>query len=350
MKRNILPLFLKSAWKVLAGIAALLFLIVWTTGILNERVAPDSLSHEPGFPLPAGAETFRVQKQVSPSVVEIVGTVIARDRVQISSRIGASVSEVHVSAGQPVEKDQLLIRLDDREFREQIRAAEARVNLAEAEFRRQTRLFEAKATTEQQRNAAETEYHQALAILEQARIIQSYAEIRSPMAGIVSDRHIEPGDLASPGQHLSSVYNPDFMRLDIPVPVRFVDHIITGDPATVVFDHPQLRIGGVVSEIVSEINPSTRTRLVRVLLDQNDTTLFPGAFGRLQLEIDPRDDIVVPASSIYRVGQLEMAQVVRGDRVIRRLVRSGQTMGDNIEILSGLSDGETILIEPVLEK
>ena len=74
---------------------------------------------------------------------------------------------------------------------------------------------------------------------------------------------------------------------------------------------------------------------------------MPGTFGRLWIEDDAVATICVPVSAVYNVGQLEIAQVVQDNRVFRRLVKTGAVRGDQVEVLSGLDDGDKILVNPV---
>ena len=95
------------------------------------------------------------------------------------------------------------------------------------------------------------------------------------------------------------------------------------------------------------ITVSTLLRIMTALYLGNQVEVLPGTFGRVWIKDDPRLTILVPVSAVYAIGQLELVQVVRGNRIIRRLVKTGPRMGDAIEILSGLEDGDTILVDPV---
>ncbi len=340
----------KQFWKPLSAVFALMVLIVWTTGVWRDKVEPGHAAYQPGFALPADAPTYEVRKEATVRRLEVTGTVTSEDRVQISARLSAHVRDVFAGAGQSVAKDDVLIVLDDRELREQLAAAQAQLRQAETEYQRTQQLFESKAATQQALIAAESMYQSAQAQVDQVNIQLSFTEIRSPIDGMVTDRRIEAGDLAHPGQVLLAVYNPEAMRLDAPVPVRLVDRLALGDELTLELESPAARFAGEVTEIVSEIDPVSRTRLVKVRIHADEAEILPGTFGRLWVDATPQDGVMVPQSAVYRVGQLEMVQVVQGDRVIRRLVKTGPVQNDMVEVLSGLGDGEVILVNPVVEE
>ncbi len=334
-------------WKPVAATAAILILIVWSTGALNEKVQPGTVMHLPGIPLPTGTETLTIHKEPVPSQISIAGTVTSEEKIHVSARVGGVVEVVTVSAGNRVERGQPLLKIDDREMREQRAAAEAQLRRAESEFQRARQLHAAQATTDQVLTDAESSFHTAQARLDQIQIALSYHDIRAPISGIVTDRRIELGDLAAHGQVLLALYNPTTMRLDVPVPVRLVDRLNIGDPARVWLDRQLTMVDGTVTEIVSEIDARSRTQMVRVRLNTGEMDVLPGTFGRLWIDLEPHPGYRIPESAVYRLGQLELVQVALEGRILRRLVRTGPASEGRVEILSGLADGDVILVNPV---
>jgi len=100
---------------------------------------------------------------------------------------------------------------------------------------------------------------------------------------------------------------------------------------------------------VSEIDPLSRTQLVKVHIEGTSSDVLPGTFGRLWVADDARQTIVIPASAVYSVGQIELVQVVKDQRAIRRAVRTGPKHGTSVEVLSGLDAGDVVLVKPVQE-
>lgn len=325
--------------------AVLLLVVATAGGCGRNKIAPGVVGRDPGRPLPSNAAVHTVQAEQAAARVDVVGTVRAAERVKISARIQAQVAEVRASAGQRVERDQILLVLDDRELREQLAAAEAQLRQAEAEYLRTRRLFEARTASEQELTAAQSAFDSARAQVERVRVLLSYAVIRAPLSGIVIERHVEVGDLASPGMELMAMYDPTRMRLEAPTPVRLIPYLKLGAPVPVTLEHPPVELTGRVGEIVGEIDPRSRTQIVRIDLERPEADLLPGAFGRLWVETTPRPAFYVPARAIKRVGQLEIVGLVRDGRVIDRLVKSGPRRGGQVEILAGLESGDVILAE-----
>lgn len=338
---------LRAGWKPLVGTLGFLVILVWTTGLFTTPIPSGTVAHEPGQPLPPDAVTLAVTRQHRPRLVEAVGSVASDNAVQLSARVSAYVQEVHVHAGDAVERDQILIRLDDRDLRAQLTAAQAILRRAETEFERIQRLHATQAATEQQLIAAESAFRAARSAVDQAEVALTFTEIRAPFAGRITDREVEVGMLTNPGQPLLHLYDPARMRLDVPVPVRLVDALVIGDAVALQLERPDTPQTGRVHRVIAAIDAHSRTQLVQVLLEPSDPPPLPGTFGRLWIPAAPRDVILVPRSAVYRTGQLEMVQVVAKQRVVRRLVKTGTVRDDEVEVLAGLSDGETILVEPI---
>jgi len=337
----------KNAVKIAVGMAVLLIVILWSLGVFRTRVSGGRVQCNPGFPVPENAEKFTVKEENIAPMLDLVGTVASDVMVRINARIASCVKEVFVSAGSHVSQGQELIRLDDRDLKEQVAAAEARFKQAESEFNRAKRLFDNRAATEQSLTATQSIFNEARAHWERSKVMLTYATIVSPMDGVVADRRVEPGDLASPGQTLISVYDPNCMRLEVPVPVRLIEKLPVDRVVEITLDRPATNVQGRVSQIVSEIDPLSRTQLVKIRIEGVSSQIMPGAFGRAWVPGEARNAFMIPASAVYRGGQVELVQIVNDGCVVRRAVRTGNRRGDLVEALSGLSAGDVLLVNPL---
>lgn len=334
------PAFLKTA----LAATGLVAMIIYAGGYLHDKVSPDSLDMTAGMPIPPDARLLKVGEVTHPLAVDLVGTVESDRRIQISSRMSAYVEEVLASAGDRVTNGQLLVRLDERELREQLAAAEAQGNQALAEFRRTQQLFQRNAATEQALTAAEAAYQSARAQVDRVKATLSYARVRAPIDGVVTERKVEAGDLANPGQLLLTMFDPVNMRLEVPVPVRLIDRFAIGQEYTAVLDHPAMSFPAVVTEIVGEIDVQSRSRRVKLRLAQTDGDVLPGAFGRIRLNLDAPPSLFIPQAAVIRIGQLDQVQWVREGRMVNRMVQLGRRVGEDVEVLAGLDADDMIVL------
>lgn len=334
-------------WAV--GVGGLVLMIAWTGGAFHAKVQAGKLDVAAGKPLPQGAETYTVElKKVAPRV-DVVGTVTSEENVHLSARISAYVSKVNVRTGTTVEKGQTLIELDSREIQEKLTAAKINLKQSKTEYDRTLNLYQKNAATEQAMTAAEHRYSSAQSQVAEIKVMLTYTKIIAPINGIVTERKIEAGDLANPGQVLLRVYDPRKMRLEVPVPVRLMEKLPLNQTVDITLDRPARPFKGRVTEIVGEIDPSSRTQKAKIRIDDQQGDILPGTFGRVWVSETPHKAVMIPASAVTMVGQLEMVNVVQNDRVLRRMVKTGPSFGELVEILSGLSAGEVILVSPLKE-
>ncbi|MBN1549933.1 efflux RND transporter periplasmic adaptor subunit, partial [bacterium] len=285
----------------------------------------------------------------------VVGTVLSRKETYLSAQISALVKEILVYPGKKVVAGNVLIRLDDQRLKTELartqsayESASARKDLAEKAYLREKNLLETGSTTQARFETARAEFEMATAqVKESAKNIDhinvqlGYAEIKAPFSGIIVEKLVEEGTLATPGKPLLKLEDPENLRLEVYVPESRSNTIEIGKSLFVRIDTLRKDILGKVDEIVPSSDPKSRSFLVRLTLE-HDPEIRSGMFGRCYLPIDERKMILVDEGVIYRVGQLEMVKVLSDKGLEARLVRLGNQQSGKYEVLSGLEPGERV--------
>ena len=191
---------------------------------------------------------------------------------------------------------------------------------------------------------AEANLHRLQQAERDAEVSLSYAVIRSPFTGIVVDTLAHIGDLAAPGKPLLTMYEQDRLWLAANVPEDLLARVRVGDTLAFRIDALNRETAGRIVEVVPASDPSSRTVIARIHI--SDTSgILPGMFGRVQIPLAPQQVLAVPAAALVRAGQLTMVDVIRGTRVERRTVQLGRVIGAQVEVLSGLTAGETVVLQ-----
>jgi len=365
--RETMASILRYSVPLITGIvflAVLVAVIAWMAGVFGEKI-PGQATVAPVRGLPTNARTAPVELKHKDYFNEAIGSLKAASRTEISSRILATINQIHVTAGQLVKEDQPLIELDDRDLRLQrsqaqtkLEAARAEESNAQSNFNRDLPLFEKQALSRADLERSETALRVARAKLAEAEqevnkaeVLLSYTTIRAPRDGMIVDRFAEPGDTARPGVALLSLYDPASMRLEVPVMERLAVGLQPGDALTVHIDALDQDIRAVVDEIVPQAEEVSRSLLVKVKLPRLQG-LREGMAGRLQIPAGRRDHLCLNTAALERIGQLEFVDVVvkdpqTGGRVLqRRMVKTGRFgMPGHVEVLSGLKAGEEVLLK-----
>jgi RND family efflux transporter MFP subunit len=312
----------------------------------------------PPATLPAGA-TAVARIVTVPVTEQAVGTIRAQHETTIASRILARVVEINVRAGQQIKAGEVLVRLDDTDLRARLEqaeaaavAAQAECERAEIEYRRVSALIEQKAVSQNEYELAQTALKSAQANLArarqavaEARAVLEYATIRSPIDGLVVDKRVNVGDTVTPGQPLLSLYDPTRMQLVADVRESLARRLEVGQQIPVHIEALDKACIGQISEIVPNAQTASRSFQVKVV-GPCPPGLYTGMFGRITIPLEQRQALVIPRSAVRRVGQLELVDVVDERGIIRRrAVRIGRDIGqDDVEVLSGLKTGETVVL------
>jgi len=273
-------------------------------------------------------------------LVYATGFVEAEHPVTVSARFTAPVRQVLVEEAQHVARGQPLILLDDEEQRHALQQATAQRRIALQDKRRVLALFAKGWVTGAMRDAAVAAADSAKAAEESARARLDQMIVHSGLDGIVLRRDVEPGDLAIPGRMLMTLGDPARIRITATVDERDVPRIHVGQAALMSSDAwPGRVLRGHVRELTPGGDPEQRAFRARIVTDQ------PMALPLgLTLEVNivtrrATRALLVPASAIEE-GKV---WVVRDGRAHRRAVRTGIAGSSNVQILSGLSQGELVV-------
>jgi RND family efflux transporter MFP subunit len=313
---------------------------------------------------PGTAATVEVRMQDVDDVYAADAVIEAVRQATVAAQLSGAVTQILVDAGDRVKQGQVLARIDTRETDAQVAAGRASVAQADAQLtqarlnleRTQSLLdrnFVSRAALDQAESnfkAAKAAADAARAGSTQADTARTYAELRSPIDGVVTRRLMEPGEIAAPGRGVVAVHDPAALRAVGNLPQFVLQKAAGATRATV--ELPQL--GRTLTATRVTILPATDARLlstqIRADLPAGDTPgVTPGAAAKILVPIGRTRKLVVPESTLIRRGELTAVNVLAADgRPQLRQVRVGSAVaGGGIEVLAGLSDGERVLLNPL---
>ncbi len=305
-------------------------------------------------------ETARAQAATVSVPVEATGTLKPAREVLISAEGSGRVVAVEARLGDAVGKGDVLARLDARvpraqldQARAQLRAAEASLELAEAGFAQAEALLENQATSSSAHLQSRIALDQARAQAEAAAAAVTLAEtalsnttVRAPWAGVVAAAQLEEGALVGPGQPAFKLVETARLKVAVGIPASEVARVAAGQAAYV--ELPGLTddvvIDGTLLHVGPEPDPVTRTWPAEVVLANADGTLHSGQLARVAVVVGERDDaVVVPDNALTGEDEPVVFVVDAGDIARERRVTLGQSLGDLVEIRSGVEPGEEVV-------
>lgn len=336
---------------------------------------------------------------------EAVGTVRAKNSSVVAAKVMGNIVALHVREGDTVRAGQTLIEIDNRDAGIQLQktqagmrevqdsleegdrsiraaesaraAAQANETLAKSTFKRYEMLFERRSVSPQEFDEVRTKYEvakaeseradrllqasiarqkqmkaridQAKADVANARVYVGYSRIASPIDGVVVSRQADVGYMAMPGMPLLTIENSSRYQLHASVEESQLGKIRLHDQSQVTLEALDKELLGTVEEIVPAADPATRSYIVKIGLLNTDSTQFrSGLYGKARFIIGQRNILAIPQTAVTQQGQLVGVFVVDQSGVARlRLVKTGRVVGDRVEVLSGLNEGEEIIAEGV---
>jgi len=316
---------------------------------------PESDSARTELP-PYSAPTAEVGLAALSVLHSAPASVIALERVEVASRLMGYLRDIAVAEGQRVARGERLFTVDPVDVEGQVEQARLAVRLAEAahadaraDFERFDNLFKEEAVSRQQYDKIKLQSDSAAARLAQAQAGLAtatgqlrYAAVTAPIAGVVTRKLAEAGDLASPGRPVLVIENPARLQVETQVPQAVMTGLKLGQTIRVEVDGLAAPIDATVARLSPAADPVSRTFLVK--LDIAASGLHSGAFARALFPLGERAALQVPASALVTRAGIEGLFVVDSEgRAQFRMVRSGARHGDQVEIQAGLEAGERIV-------
>ncbi len=310
--------------------------------------ASSSHSGGPGGGRPAAAvpvEVAKVERRSISSYIETNGTLEAENEVDLVARVTAPVVDLKVEEGMQVEKGQILARLDDSELRARAEISRATLQEAEQVFGRAESLQENQLISLEEYDQVVTRLDTARAQSESDRIQLGYTEIRAPFAGLIVTRHIHYAEQVNAGMPLFRISDFNPLLCPIQIPERDIPKVQVGQQAYLTLEAwPGERFPARVLRVRPVVDSATGT--VRVTLEvETGGRLRPGMFARAFVQTETRSDaLVVPKSALSLESIGDTVYVAEGDSASRREVQLGFKEGEFVEVSSGVSEGERIIV------
>ena len=336
-----------------------------------------------------GLRVQKMQLQNVANELEAPGSVIAQSTAQVAARTMGTVLLVAAREGDNVKRGQVLAQLDERELSahrsaaqaasrgasagvvqatKAVAAAQALADVMKKTYDRYNYLKEQKSVSPQEfdevaakQEAAQANLEQAKATLSQseagvaqaesearaAESVASYARVVAPFDGRVIRRSVEPGSLVSPGMSLFVVEDTSRYQLEATLPAEALAAVKKNTLVRVQLDGlPEKALTGKVAEIEAGADPTSHTLKARVDLPK-ESGVQSGIFARAYFAQGEKRALVLPSEALVSRGQLRGIYVVDDTGLIHwRVVTLGKSTGNQVEVLSGLNDGEVVVLNP----
>lgn len=288
------------------------------------------------------ANTLQIQTQNIPVFYTTSGAVASDHRVSISAQLSGYIQEMKVREGDKVKVGQVLLRIDPTDAKQALIQARADLNDAEVDLKRFVALQSAGALSSQKVEKAQLRYDVAASNVARAENQLSYSQVRSPVDGVVVEKRLSIGDLASPGAPLLVIEDPQNLLVATYVSENYVSQIHEGDSVDITIPSLKTTFKGTVRQVVQAADPVSHQFLVKVALAAS-VAIHPGMFAQAGFRVGQRPAIMIPKQTIVSHSGLNAVYVVNKAGIAQyRLIRLGTEKDGLVEVVSGLHALDTI--------
>lgn len=304
----------------------------------SESTAAASAANLPVIPVTVA----RVTAVDAPLLTAVSGTIRPAQRAQLAAKVMGTISELPITLGQRVNQGDLLAKISAPEISARVAQAQAQFNATQRDLTRERALLAKGASTTDLVRGIEDRFTQMEAMVREAETVVSYTELRAPFAGVIARRFVNAGDLAAPAQPLLELEGTANFQIEAGIPDSLIANLSLGQPLAV---EGAGNFPAAIVELSSSSDAQARTVTIKLAVPA-DAAVRSGQFVRVQVPAGQARVLLVPASAITSSGQMLRVFIVENGRATLRLVKTGATRGDQIEILAGLDAGETVIVSP----
>lgn len=337
------------------------FMLLMAAGTLLQSCGNDKKEADKKTGVPVS--TSQIVASSVPTTYQYSGTISSLKKSTLSTRIMGQIDKVYVHEGNKVEKGQLLLSIRSNDIMAKKSQVESNIvevsaglKNAEADYNRMSALYETKSATKKELDDITTNLDMMKARLNAANKakveveeMMSYANIRAPYSGVVTNLFVDAGDMANPGMPLLAVEAPGLFEVITRIPESEIDLITKNDTVYVNVKSCEKKVKGLVSGVSTSSRLSGAQFETKVLLmpdDQQLQELRSGMFAQVEMTKGNEKKIMVSQDIIVNRGQLTGVWTAsESNTALLRWVRLGKSSGNNIEVLSGLSEGDQLIVK-----
>ncbi|OUR81223.1 efflux transporter periplasmic adaptor subunit [Colwellia psychrerythraea] len=282
--------------------------------------------------------------------VEAVGTARANEQVVITSKYSDLVDEIYFDDGQRVKKGAKLVKLNNQEELAKVNELKANLSESQAHLKRLSELLASRATSKSIVDQQEAKTKAIEAQLVSARAKLNDLTIRAPFAGVLGFREASKGAYIDAGDVITSLDDLSIIKVDFHLPERLLTHIHVGQQVSAVNSaYQDKEFIGKITAIDSRIDSSTRTIKVRATISNKALKLHPGMLLNISVLLQVENILQLPESSIIPIEDNHYVFVENEGKAVRKSIKIGRRHPGVVEVLSGLVEGEQVVVEGALK-
>ena len=296
------------------------------------------------------AQIFVVNAAKFSNGIQAVGTLLANEEVDIVSEIVGKVVGVYFEEGKAVTKNQLLVKVEDTDLQAQLKRAEYQLKLVSERLERQKILLDKDAVSREEFDQVQTDYNILLADIELLKTKIDKTEIRVPFSGTIGFRNLSVGSYLQPNAIISHLSDQYKLKVEFSIPEKYASTSLVGKKILFKAESSDQEYEAIVYAVDSKVDIATRTVVVRGMYNNTKGDFKSGMFVRLTLVTESSSNVIlIPTEAIVPEMGGKKVWVVSNGKAQPRTVTTGFRSSNNIEVLSGLEVGDTVMVTGLMQ-
>ena len=339
-------------WKIFFAVVIVVVIFIGLAAVKVLQIRSMINFGKTFVPPPDTVSSAVAQEENWQDTLNAVGSVNAAQGVTVASEVAGTVTEIDFESGAVVNKGDLLVKLDTSTEEAQLQAAQAQAELARLNAERTRKLSTDKTVSQSELDSAEATLKQAQANADEIRATIDKKTIRAPFAGRLGIRQVNLGESLEARKAIVSLQSLTPVYADFSLPQQNLSQLKTGQPVQVTCDaYPDQKFDGVLTAINPDLDSTTRSVTLQATFENTNQLLRPGMFVRAAVTLPQAEAVLaVPATAVLSapfgdsVYVIEQSTYAAGGLVVRQqFVRTGQSHGDFVSVVSGLKVGDKVV-------
>lgn len=299
---------------------------------------------------PVPVEVAVINPEAFSNYLNVTGSVLPNEALELKSEVPGIIERISFEEGQNVKKGQLLFSIRNTDLQAQLQKARARQQLFADSENRYRQLLEREAVSQEEFDIATSDLRTAEADIQLLEAQLAKTRVYAPFNGTVGLRMVSQGSYVAQGTPIASLYDLEPAKIEFSVPGKYSGDIEQGSSIRFTTDGSKQTYEGKIYALEPQIDPATRTLKIRALSPNPDHSLLPGQFARVRLTLESLDNaLMVPTQSVVPELNGHKVFLVKGGKVTEQKVQIGMRTETQVQIMSGLQAGDTVLTTGILQ-
>jgi membrane fusion protein, multidrug efflux system len=288
--------------------------------------------------------------QVLENIVRSSGRVLSSESVDLVTEAAGRIENISFNEGARVRKNDLLVKINDDDLRAQLKKIELQIQLASEQEKRQEHLLRTEGISKEQYDIAVNQVNIFKADRDNLLASIRKREVRAPFDGFIGLRYVSEGGYVSQTTRIASIQKTDPVKVDFAIPEKYAGKVEVGDLVQFSNDETKLHFTGRLYAIEPRIDPAMGTLQLRAICDNKAGRIFPGAYVQIELRLRQiTDALMVPTQAIIPVLKGQTVLVRKAGLVASVPVRTGIRTATSVQIVDGLTAGDTIITTGIMQ-